>query len=332
MILAEKIMNERKKNGWSQEELAEQLSVSRQSVSKWESAQSIPDLQKIIQMSQIFGVSTDYLLKDEIEENEVSTALVEETANDKRLRKVSMEEANEYIECTKRVTPKIALGTVLCILSPVTLLFLAGLTGKEGLILNENAASGIGLLVLFIMVSAAVTLFIVYGGKMSKFEYLKQEDFETEYGVIGLARELKAQEQPGSTIKVVVGVVLCICCAIPLITTALIGAPDYVYVWMVCVLLVMVAMAVYLFISGGCIIGCCNVLLKEGDYSTDNKRINKKMSALSSAYWLSIVAIYLGWSFYTMRWDRTWIVWVIAGVLYGAFEAIIKAYENVKNN
>ena len=65
MILAEKIMEERKKNGWSQEELAEKLSVSRQAVSKWESAQSIPDLQRVIQLSEIFGVSTDYLLKDE---------------------------------------------------------------------------------------------------------------------------------------------------------------------------------------------------------------------------------------------------------------------------
>ena len=60
MILAEKIMEERKKNGWSQEELAEKLSVSRQAV-------SIPDLQRVIQLSEIFGVSTDYLLKDECE-------------------------------------------------------------------------------------------------------------------------------------------------------------------------------------------------------------------------------------------------------------------------
>lgn len=67
MILADKIMNERKRNGWSQEELAEKLSVSRQSVSKWESAQSVPDLQKVIQMAEVFGVSTDYLLKDELE-------------------------------------------------------------------------------------------------------------------------------------------------------------------------------------------------------------------------------------------------------------------------
>ena len=65
MILADKIIDLRKKNGWSQEELAEKLGVTRQSVSKWEGAQSVPDLQRILDMSRLFGVSTDYLLKDE---------------------------------------------------------------------------------------------------------------------------------------------------------------------------------------------------------------------------------------------------------------------------
>ena len=59
MILADKIIFQRKKAGWSQEELAEQLGVTRQSVSKWEGAQSIPDMDKILQMSRIFNVSTD---------------------------------------------------------------------------------------------------------------------------------------------------------------------------------------------------------------------------------------------------------------------------------
>ena len=59
MILADKIMNERKRNGWSQEELAEKLGVSRQSVSKWESAQSVPDLNRILQLADNFGVTTD---------------------------------------------------------------------------------------------------------------------------------------------------------------------------------------------------------------------------------------------------------------------------------
>ena len=68
MIFADKLIELRKKNGWSQEELAEKANVTRQSVSKWESAQSIPDLDKILMLAQIFGVTTDYLLKDEMEE------------------------------------------------------------------------------------------------------------------------------------------------------------------------------------------------------------------------------------------------------------------------
>ena len=72
MILADKIINLRKKNGWSQEELAERLGVSRQSVSKYEGAQSVPDLDKILKLSEIFGVTTDYLIKDDIEEEQHS--------------------------------------------------------------------------------------------------------------------------------------------------------------------------------------------------------------------------------------------------------------------
>lgn len=67
MILAEKIVRLRKQVGWSQEELAEQMNVSRQSVSKWESTNSIPDLNRIIMLAELFDVSTDFLLKDENE-------------------------------------------------------------------------------------------------------------------------------------------------------------------------------------------------------------------------------------------------------------------------
>ena len=72
MIFADKLILLRKKAGWSQEELADQMNVTRQSVSKWEGAQSVPDLEKMLRLSELFGVSTDYLLKDEIEEAEHS--------------------------------------------------------------------------------------------------------------------------------------------------------------------------------------------------------------------------------------------------------------------
>ena len=56
MIFADKLIRLRKKNGWSQEELAEKLNVSRQAVSKWEGAQTVPELEKLLQMSALFGV------------------------------------------------------------------------------------------------------------------------------------------------------------------------------------------------------------------------------------------------------------------------------------
>lgn len=71
MTLVERILSLRKKNGFSQEELAEKLGVTRQAVSKWESRQSTPDPENIIELSKIFGVSTDYLLigKEESQSN-----------------------------------------------------------------------------------------------------------------------------------------------------------------------------------------------------------------------------------------------------------------------
>ena len=88
MILADKIINLRKKNGWSQEELAEKLNVSRQAVSKWEGAQSTPDLEKILMMSKIFGVTTDFLVKDEIEMEEISEDAENSEEKTKRKRNV----------------------------------------------------------------------------------------------------------------------------------------------------------------------------------------------------------------------------------------------------
>ena len=67
MKLLEKIVRLRKVNGWSQEDLAEKLNVSRQAISRWEGATAQPDATNILQLSKLFGVTTDYLLNDEYE-------------------------------------------------------------------------------------------------------------------------------------------------------------------------------------------------------------------------------------------------------------------------
>ena len=124
MIIADKIVSLRKRAGWSQEELAEKLGVTRQSVSKWEGAQSVPDMDKVVSMSRLFGVTTDYLLKDELEEDAPCAAAED---NDPPLRRVTMKQASAYLALRKAAAPKIAIATALCITSPVTLILLAGI-------------------------------------------------------------------------------------------------------------------------------------------------------------------------------------------------------------
>ena len=67
MNLSDKIIKHRKANGWSQEEFAEKLNVSRQAISRWENGTALPDAQNILQISKLFHVTTDYLLNEDYE-------------------------------------------------------------------------------------------------------------------------------------------------------------------------------------------------------------------------------------------------------------------------
>ncbi len=320
MILADKIINERKKNGWSQEELADKLGVSRQSVSKWEGAQSVPDIQKIIQMAGIFGVSTDYLLKDEIETTEL-TAITHDDISDDYV-KVTMEEANEYIELEKKYSPWVANGVSLCITSPVILILLAGVSEYTGK-MSENLAAGIGVITLFVMIICAVCLFMKSGKQLDKFEFLKEKNIDTEYGVTGMVKERQKAFEHTSELLTIGGVVMCIGCSIPLLIAAFADANDMVVIYMVCVLLVIIAIAVNMFVRAGSINDAYRKLLQEGDFTVDRKNENKRIAPWVSIYWMLTLTGYLAWSFISGAWDITWIVWPVAGVLFAVYRQIL---------
>lgn len=69
MTLGEKLQRLRKSRGWSQEQLASEIHVSRQALSKWELGAAVPDTENVLQLARLFDVSTDFLLKDEWEED-----------------------------------------------------------------------------------------------------------------------------------------------------------------------------------------------------------------------------------------------------------------------
>ncbi len=320
MILAEKIMTLRKKCGWSQEELAEKMMVSRQSVSKWESMQSVPDLDKIILLSQLFGVSTDYLLKDNMEEEEY-ISVPDEAADD--VRRVSIEEASEFLAVKHENARKIAFGAMLCVMSPLAVILLPVLSEFGTWNVSENVAAAIGVLFLFVLVLIAVMIFISCGMKTAPFEYLEKTVIDTEYGIEGMVKEKKKNFRPVYTRNLVMGVALILLGIIPLVTVACICENEVVIVALVDLMLLMIAIAVFLFCDSGIIWESYKILLQEEDYTPEHKANSKKMEPYVAIYWLLATAIFLGWSFITNDWDRTWIVWPIAGVLFAVYSLVL---------
>ena len=326
MILADKIIFLRKQNGWSQEQLAEQLGVSRQSVSKWESSLSMPDLDKIMKMSSLFGVSTDYLLKDEIES--LQKEMVCESDDEKV--KITLEDANTYMDAIKDVSTRLALGIALCVLSPVPLMFLAGLTEMPEYSVKEDLFAGIGVSLLLITVAIGVAMIIVCSIKVKKWDFIEESILSTEYGVKGVVEKKKHEYGKTYRICTVSGVVLCIICAVPLVAAAGLGASDFVCAAMVDVLLMLVAAAVFLFVKSGAIQGSYAKLLQEGEYSEAEKKMKRRLETVNTVYWCSITAIYLLISFVTFAWDKTWIIWPVAAVFFAVVESIAKAVINRK--
>lgn len=322
MILADKIIYLRKKCGWSQEELAEKLGVSRQSVSKWEGAQSIPDLDKILIMSNIFGVSTDYLLKDEIEETEFSDSADDD--EEENIRKISMETASAFLSMKKKTAPKIALGVALCITSPVIMLILVALSEANIIYFGENTSVGIGLAILIIMIAFAVALFIICGIKNDEYKYLENDPISLEYGVFGMVNDYKKRNKESFTLRTVIGVCLCVLSPLPLFVSAIFKANDFVYELSVCVLLLMVAAGVYFIVSSAIENEAAEQLLQEGDYTRKNKKHNKLFGAIAGIYWCSITAVYLLISFLNMNWEKSWIIWPVAAVFFAAIMGAVK--------
>ena len=312
MILADKIIRLRKKNGWSQEELADKMNVSRQAVSKWESAQTIPDLAKILQLGKLFCVTTDYLLKDEIEE--------EEFTNDDSLgttvKKISIEEANTYLEQRKCASWRIAIATFLCILSPIFLIVLSTLSKLPNPIMTETTAGAVGLIVLFTFVLCAVPIYIYCGFKNEPYAFLdKNIPFELEYGVKGMVTERKKKFRDTYVKFNIIAACMCIFSPIPLIISGF-TENDFLVIMMLALLMIVAGIGATIFIVVGVQNASMQKLLKEGEFTEKEKKRSSIKEVVGFCYWGVLTAIYLAWSFLTNHWNISWLVYAIGGVLF----------------
>lgn len=328
MIFADKLIQLRKKAGWSQDELAEQMNVSRQSVSKWEGAQAIPDLERIVRLSGLFGVSTDYLLKDDAEEADGEAPAVDTPAT----KRVSLEEASSFLSVKAATARVISLAVFLCCLSPICLLALSAMSESGAYRISENVAGGIGLVVMFLFAAVAIAMFISSGTKTARFTYLETEAFETDYGVSGMVKERKAQFQGMYTRGNIIGACLCTTALIPLFAVvAIAGDNDFLLVLALCAMFAIAGVGVAFFVRGGIVWASFEKLLQEGDYTKRRKASQPVRTAVSLVYWLLTAALYVGYCLYTDNWGKTGVViLVVAGILFPGVLAILNAVENTK--
>ncbi len=330
MILADKIIELRKKAGMTQDELAEKLGVSRQSISKWEGALSTPDLERILKLSEIFSVSTDVLLKDELtleQPKPVATVETPPTSDfvetEPPLLHIAMAEAVEYLEKNRRKSSLVAIGVALCIMAfTPDILFEFFLPEIED----------IGAILMFVIVAVAVGIFIFANSLTKKFEYIEKECLDTEYGISGMVKEKREREQSKLTFQIIAGVVCCILSVIPPIFCDEL-LPEYEDLSAI-LMFISVAVGVFLLVRAGIVNNGYNALLEEGDYSR-NKKTNPHSIAIIGeivgAFWLIAIAFYLGYSFITNNWLISWVIFPVTALLTPVVALVAKSIKNKKN-
>ena len=247
-------------------------------------------------------------------------------------RPVSLEEASRYLGLRKQAAPWLALATFLCVLSPITLILLAGLSEYTARI-SENVAGGIGLCVLILLVAAAVGIFLMCGAKAKPFSFLETEPFETEYGVSGMVRQRRQEFEPTANRLNLIGTILCIVSVLPLFAAMCLSRSDLTYIVAVCLLLGFVALACLAFVYAGTRTGAMEKLLEEGDYTRQRKAKSRLVSTVSVCYWLVVTAVFLLYTFGPLGNGQarySWFIWAIAGVLYAAVLAVLRLIGNNK--
>ncbi len=316
MLFSEKLVYLRKKSGLTQEALAEALGVSRQSVSKWEAAGAMPEMAKIIEISKYFHVSTDFLLLDSMDPSEDG----EDQPAEEALSSVALEDADAYMNYLADRAPKVALAVSLFILSAIPPI-LAGIA-------DTDAAYTLGIIATLAVVAVGVFL-LVYGPKMPDDFEAFDEPVDTAYGVDGAVKKRKEDYAPLHSRRLSAGIILCILSAAPLFFASAMN-DDGLMVTGFAATLCIVAAGVFFIVRTSVIEAGFDKILEQGDYTRRKKIARRRTVPIQRAYYLSVLLIYLALSFYTNKWQWTWILWpgaALVNVICRSIAESIRAFD-----
>ncbi|MCG7308361.1 permease prefix domain 1-containing protein [Brachybacterium sp. ACRRE] len=235
--------------------------------------------------------------------------------------RLSLARAQEYVE-TFRSTQSLAAASVpLFVLCPVPLLLGIALTnGADG---PARWAVGAGLTLLLALVAAGIVMQVRRRTLMAEVEDIEAGRLAPSPEVLALAKDLRQEHRGASARAFAIAVSLWILCAVPILVTsfAATSAHSMLPLYGVCLTLMMVATGLWVLIGRGWADGVADTLEQVPDDSPETS-VHPAIRAISAGYWPLVTAIFLAWGFLGEAWDRAWMVWPVAAVLFGALWAV----------
>ena len=194
------------------------------------------------------------------------------------------------------------------------------------LAVSEDFAAGLGCTILFLMVAGAVGIFLHSGMKLEPYEFLEKEPIETAYGVDSMVRERQNRYASRHAQLLIGGIMLCVLCPVPLFGALILlgGEAEWAMILANTGLLLMVGIGVLCIVRTCMVWGGFQILLEKGGYAREQKLEARRNSAIAAIYWGEVTAVFLGYSFVTNNWERSWVIWPVAGVCYGVLVAILR--------
>lgn len=301
----------RRRCGLTQEGLADALGVSRQSVSKWESDGSFPEMEKLVQLCDLFGCSLDALVRGDVD------AACGGEAEEARAAREAGEAYDRHMRFAARA---VTLGVGLVLIGVAAMLMLYGSNPRDSM-----AIVGTALLLLF--VTAAVALFIVYG--------CRHEAFRKKYpSITASPYTIEESERfdrrfplyiAGGVALILLGVIFLVCC--PLFIPQF-DSPSH-SAFATGVFLFILAAGVMLIVYGA----MTKARYNTGEYNRESAGAeSEEKDSWSGAIMLTATAAFLLMGFVWNLWHPGWVVFPIGGILCGIVSSIRSARNASRAN
>lgn len=291
MFYGENIVKLRQQNNMTQEDLAEKLGVSRQTIYKWETGVTYPDIDKAMDIARLFNVSIDALMNEEINDMNIS--------KDEIIKKVS------------KFSFSIASSILLILIGVAILVFLSSFNNEK----------------LQIIATSIMLCFIFTATVIIVFSSIQYENFKKLFRPsISFTRKELEMENSRFTRNIIFGLIFIFVGIVCVVTTSLFG--EVIMSYGVAVLLILIGVGVFFIVRGGITHDMHVNSVKF--FKPESEKENDKRGAIQGAIMLTCTAIFLVWGFVFQGFHISWVVFPIGGITCGIVSCIMESNSKEK--